>query len=190
MQQFENNGCHGHNHFLIQMKKSCYLFIFLLTGVLFTACDKDDRVYVGELQKSYQAWINFKASSGNSYRYTVISGSWTGSTSETIITVESGKLKRRSYVLKTPQPNSNTLAVRESWDEDESTLRTHEHGAAALTLDEIYEKAKTEWLLKREDATAYFETKNAGMISSCGYVPDNCADDCFRGIYISSIEKL
>ena len=69
-------------------------------------------------------------------------------------------------------------------------MNTHVNGGTSLTLDEIYEKARTEWLLKRKDATSYFEAKNDGMISSCGYVNNNCADDCFVGITINLIERL
>jgi len=43
---------------------------------------------------------------------------------------------------------------------------------------------------KRKDASVYFEAKNNGMISSCGYVQDGCMDDCFNGINIASIGLL
>jgi len=45
-------------------------------------------------------------------------------------------------------------------------------------------------LLKRDNVTTYFEAKNNGMISSCGYWPNNCADDCFTGVSITLIEAL
>ena len=61
-------------------------------------------------------------------------------------------------------------------------------GEAPLTFDQIYEKARTEWLVKRENATTYFEAENNGLISKCGYVDDGCQDDCFIGIQISSIK--
>lgn len=172
------------------MNRSQYLITFLLAASLFTACKKDNIEYSNDFQKSYRIWTNFKASSGNSYRYTVGSSSWTGLATETIITVESGKVTHRSFVLKTFNQNSSVPVIREQWDEDQTTLNTHANGATAITLDEIYKKAETEWLIKRKDAATYFETKNNGMISSCGYTPDNCADDCFTGIHISSIEKL
>jgi hypothetical protein len=55
-------------------------------------------------------------------------------------------------------------------------------------LDEIYEKARSNWLKKRGNAKTYFEAKNDGLISSCGYAEDGCQDDCFNGINITSIE--
>ncbi len=172
------------------MKNRYYLFTAVLMGLLFASCKKDDIAYNNDFERSYRALANYKASTGNSYRYTVNTSSWIGATSQTIITVESGRVTHRSYVLKSFANNSNMLVVREEWTENETTLNTHSNGAATMTLDEIYEKAKTEWLLKRKDATTYLETENDGMISLCGYVPDNCADDCFTGIHISLIEKL
>ncbi|HMF72700.1 MAG TPA: hypothetical protein VK616_14575 [Flavitalea sp.] len=172
------------------MKISHSIIILLLAGGLFAACNKSDIVHEDDFHKSYQTWLNFKTTSGNSYRYTVNTGSWTGSTTQMIVTVQTGKIVHRSYVIKTPQQNSNVLVIREQWEEDESTLNTHVNGGTSLTLDEIYEKARTEWVLKRKDATSYFEAKNDGMISSCGYVNNNCADDCFVGITINLIERL
>ncbi|MDD2426409.1 MAG: hypothetical protein PHU00_10410, partial [Bacteroidales bacterium] len=60
----------------------------------------------------------------------------------------------------------------------------------AVTLDVIYSKARQEWLLKRENAQTYFEAKNNGLISCCGYVEKGCMDGCFNGIYISYIQPL
>ena len=64
------------------------------------------------------------------------------------------------------------------------------NAADALTLDEIYSKAKNEWLVKRKNVTNYFEAKNDGLISTCGYVEKGCVDDCFAGITIKSIQSL
>ncbi len=78
------------------------------------------------------------------------------------------------------------------WVEDISGIGTHKNTAACpyLTLDAVYEEAKNEWLKKRENAETFFETENNGMISTCGYTPDGCQDDCFRGIRIVRIEAL
>ncbi len=78
------------------------------------------------------------------------------------------------------------------WSEEEGDLgKSVETPASSLmTLDEVYDKAKNVWLRKRENAKVIFETKNNGLISSCGYINDGCQDDCFSGIGISSIEAL
>ncbi|WP_255474197.1 hypothetical protein [Flavobacterium sp. SLB02] len=44
--------------------------------------------------------------------------------------------------------------------------------------------------MKRKNVTNYFEAKNDGLISQCGYVEKGCMDDCFVGITIKSIERL
>lgn len=171
------------------MKAKIYLFSLLLIGSLFASCKKDME-YDSDFKKSNKAWVNFKVSSGNSYRYTITFGSWAGFSTETMITVRNGKVVGRSYILKENLPQGPGFVVKEEWVEDESTLNSHTNAAESMTLDVVYQKAKTDWLLKRKDATTYFESKNNGMISSAGYVPNGCMDDCFRGIHIGLIEKL
>jgi hypothetical protein len=171
------------------MRKACFLVVVLFTIVI-TSCKKD-MAYGGDYALSYRSWLDFKDSSGNSYRYKVVSGSWTGYGTETIITVKKGKVVERSFVAKAYANNgTNTINILEQWTEDESQLSSHEKGAALRTMDEIYQLAKTDWLQKRDDATTYFEAKNHGLISSCGYVPNGCADDCFQGISIDLIEGI
>lgn len=172
------------------MKRNPYLIILLVIGTLFTACKKSDIVQENDFNRSYQTWLNFKSTSNNTYRYKTQTASWTGSSTETIITVKNGKVTGRSYVAKGIDRTTNAIVVHSQWEEDQTSLNAHQDGARTLTLDEIYEKAKTDWLLKRKDAKTSFEANNNGLISSCGYVEDNCADDCFRGISISFIEKL
>jgi hypothetical protein len=68
-------------------------------------------------------------------------------------------------------------------------LNTHsDEGGALMTLDDIYAKANNVWLKADPKLNyIYFETKNAGLISTCGYFPKDCQDDCFVGVHISSI---
>ena len=78
------------------------------------------------------------------------------------------------------------------WVETEKSLGTKGYSPASplYTMDDIYALAKSDWLKKRADAQVIFETNNNGMISAVGYVPDGCADDCFNGMHIESIEYL
>lgn len=79
-----------------------------------------------------------------------------------------------------------------SWTEGPAQIGIHKNTPASqyLTLDEVYEIAKNDWLKKRDNTATFFETKNNGLISNCGYVPNDCQDDCFRGITISLIASL
>lgn len=163
----------------------CMALILLFAG---NACKKDGIAYGGDYGRSYIAWQEFKKASGNSYSYQVTTSSWVGYGSETTITIKQGKVVERSFVAKSLL-SSGPVITRE-WKEDETQLGTHDEGAAPETLDEIYAKAKSDWLLKRDDAKTFFETKNDGMISLCGYVPNGCQDDCFNGISIRFIRGL
>jgi hypothetical protein len=159
----------------------------LILLIAVNACKKDGIAYGGDYGRSYLAWQEFKSATGNSYTYQVATSSWTGYSSETTITIKQGKIVERTYAAKLMM--SSPPVMRE-WKEDENQLGTHDEGAALQTLDDIYAKAKSDWLLKRDDAKAFFETKNDGMISSCGYVPNGCQDDCFTGIRIKYIRGL
>lgn len=173
------------------MKTINYLSALFLMAALFTTCKKDEIEYRSDFEKSYRAWVNFRAISGNSYVYQVSTSSWTNFQTFTMITVTNGKVTARAYTSRsTNQPPSAAVTIHEEWEEGQTTLNTHQHGAAILTLDDIYNRAKTDWLKKRSDANFYFESKNDGMISSCGFVPDGCQDDCFMGITIDFIRKL
>ena len=61
---------------------------------------------------------------------------------------------------------------------------------SAITLDEIYERAKNEWLIKNDNVNVSFENNNNGMISLAGFWPKGCMDDCFSGVKIKLIEPL
>lgn len=170
------------------MNRLFYLSAVLLLITL-NSCKKDGISYADDYVKSYRAWRDFQSRSGDSYVYQVIGGSWVGYNWETTITVKKGKAVERTYILKGALAGG-PLTLMKEWKEEEAQLGTHAEGDPAITLNDIYMKAKGEWLKKRDDATTYFEAGNDGMISVCGYVPKNCADDCFRGIHIKFIREL
>ncbi len=164
--------------------------LFAVGILLISSCKKDAIEYKSAFKRSYAAWQQFKQSSENSYRYTVTSGSWTGVSSETTIVVQNGQVSRRTYVYRVPTDTPGESVIATEWTEEGDAVGTHAEGADWITLDEIYDRAETDWLKKRAGAETFFEAKNAGLISVCGYVPEGCADDCFNGISIQSVEKL
>ena len=173
------------------MKKKLCLCILLFTGVLlFSSCENEDFNYQSNFEKSYKEWLSFKSSSRNSYSYMVTQASVFGPASETTITVSNGKVTQRHFKYTSTVGMINVPAEVLEWTENGTEISSHTSGAAAWTLDEVYDKARNEWLIKRESAKVYLETNNNGMISSCGYQEDGCMDDCFRGIYIASIKAL
>lgn len=174
------------------MKTKIYFIALVLINCLMFSCSSEDELnYQNDFQKSEKAWLDFKESSNNSYKYVVSGGtlflaySW-----ETTITVSNGKVIQR-YFKYTGNTENIPDNVPLEWTEEENQISSHENSpaAAALTLDQIYSKAEKEWLVKKKDVTVYFESKNNGLISTCGYVPKGCMDDCFSGIRIKSIQS-
>jgi hypothetical protein len=166
--------------------------MFILMISLMSSCEKVDIDFEDDFEKSEKAWMAFKSSSGNSYEYVVSFSSWTGTSSETTITVLNGKINKRVFRYTVTENLPENFPEEElEWVENENEINTHANsGTTALTLDEVYRKAKNEWLLKDDNIKTYFEAKNDGLISTCGYVEDGCVDDCFTGIRISYIGAI
>ncbi|MBD3626793.1 MAG: hypothetical protein HUJ21_01610 [Cyclobacterium sp.] len=156
------------------------------------SCESGVLEHQNDFEASQATWMNFKESSDNSYTYTVVFGSWVGFSWETTLTVIDGSVAKRHFKYTTlPEDLSEEIPEEElEWTEEEGELGSHQNGAEPLTLDEVYTKAQQEWLVERENAVTYFERENNGMISTCGYVENNCVDDCFIGIKIARIEAL
>ena len=171
--------------------KIYFIALVLITSLMFSCSSDDELSYQNDFEKSQLAWLDFKKSSNDSYQYVVSDGAlfleynW-----ETTITVSNGKIIQRHFKYTGNTENiPDTIALE--WTEEENEINSHKNAggaATALTLDQIYNKAKSEWLIKRKDVTVYFETKNNGLISTCGYVPKGCMDDCFLGIRIKNIQ--
>ncbi|PVX51943.1 hypothetical protein C7377_0237 [Balneicella halophila] len=161
--------------------------LLLISSIIFSCSDDDDFRYQNNFEQSKKAWLDFKEATNNSYTYTTSFDSWIGSHQETEITVSNGEVIKRSY--KYTFPYDDTIEDVE-WTEEGDQIGSHEEGDEPMTLDQIYGLAETEWLTKKDNTITYFETKNNGMISLCGYVNKDCADDCFRGITIDSIDSL
>jgi len=160
--------------------------------ILFTiiSCKKDKNSSNTEFNISLQKFYQFKNQSNNSYIYTVVTASWTGYSTTTKITVENGIVSAREFQSSVIGPNPIKTVIA-TWVEGKESLKTHQEGAETLTLDQVYQKAKREWInVNQSKNQIYFEAKNNGMISNCGYVPNGCADDCFTGITISEIKAL
>ena len=173
------------------MKNKVYLITLLLIGILFNSCESNDIEYQDKFETSRKAWLSFKESSNNSYKYTVTNSTWIGYSWETTITVENGNVIQRDFEYTfIENPLTNISENELQWTETGSELGTHEIGADLITLDDIYKKAKNNWLIERNDVTTYLETENNGMISRCGYIDNQCADDCFLGVRIKSIDTL
>jgi hypothetical protein len=175
------------------MKNKIHLIALLLICSLISSCESDDLNYQNDFENSQKAWLDFKESTDNSYQYTVTSGTWAGSSWETTISVSNGEITQRHFKYTITEGLSDDISEEDlEWTENENGIGSHDFGIAAepMSLDEVYNKAKEDWLVKRENTKTYFDTENNGLISRAGYVDNNCVDDCFVGIKIKSIQAL
>ena len=173
------------------MKIKIYCLTLLFFVSVLYSCNFSTIEYQKEFETSLEIWLDFKKSSNNSYQYKVATGSWTGTSWETTVTVENGIVIQRDFEYTANEGAQGLIPEEElKWTETGIEIGTHKHTARPLTLDDIYTEAQEKWLIKRKETTTFFNTENAGIISTCGYVEDNCADDCFKGIKITSLKAL
>jgi hypothetical protein len=198
---------------LVIMKK---LFHFLFILILICGCSKDELQYQNDFDKSYNAFQKLKKETNNTYRYqTNIHSFYDGISREYTFEIVKGVVTKRSFKfteignIKRPEigwtEESARLAFKATdytdeaianliskleWVEEKDQLGTMEAPLNIWTLDQVYDKAKEEWLIKRANAQIYFETNNNGLISLAGYISNGCQDDCFTGIKIIKVEKL
>lgn len=167
------------------------ILLFFCLAVAFMSCNKQAIDYRMEFEKSYISWLQFKKDCGNSYQYRIVHSSWTGLSNYLEITIKNGAAIKRHFKIIVPVGYQGSLPAELEWVEKEGELFTHDnYKDGPITLDQVYENARTQWLVKRENRRTYFEAKNHGLISLCGYTYGVCTDDCFTGINIDSIEKL
>ncbi len=167
------------------------LFLSFATLFLFS-CNKQV-AYEAAFARSERIFNQFKHQSNNSYTFVLTTHSWTNFSSETTLHVKNGKVTGRNYVAKNARHVNGEwqFEIVKQYNETAANINSHTEGFKAITLDEIYDKAKNEILkVDRKANTIYFEAKNNGMISSVGYVPKECADDCFIGYTVSRIEPI
>lgn len=76
------------------------------------------------------------------------------------------------------------------WEEDQNNLGKYDPKDLAMTIDQIYQKAKDTWLVLTKDSEAIFETDNKGIISLVGIKLKPYEDVPFNGVRIVSVTAL
>lgn len=138
-------------------------------------------------------WEELKATNGNSYNYTIRFLSFAGFGSNTTITVTDGLVTERHYEAFEQREENGGLVeeITETYTETGDEIGSHKDGAEPLTVDELYELCISKYLVVNQaQNTLYFNTSEEGVISTCGYVPDGCMDDCFIGFQMSHFEWM
>jgi hypothetical protein len=178
--------------------KTSKLFLFFLLPLIGFSCEKNDKQsvltdlkgqYGFSFNQSLNIWNDFKNKNGNSYSYTTTVGSWTGYGSTTEFKIEEGVIISRTYQRFKINGQDGTKEILESYNETGDGLGTHSKGASLLTIDDLYEACANKYLMADQKSNAlYFETSKDGLMTSCGFVPNGCMDDCFQGVIISSVD--
>jgi hypothetical protein len=172
------------------------IIIVIISGSIYLSVGKS--VNYLEYFKSLQTWNTLKKENNNSYSYISSYQSWTGNYSNTKIEVKNGIPISRNYetgVMEYNISDNNKVDIKntknDTYSENQSNLGTHKSGFSAITIDDIYKKCITSMLkVSILNNTINFELDKNGLISSCGYTPKNCQDDCFRGIEISNFQWI
>ncbi|OJU53811.1 MAG: hypothetical protein BGN96_08995 [Bacteroidales bacterium 45-6] len=170
------------------MKHNLYIICLLAICYSLISCDKSEIDHETEYNNSYSKWLAFRKSSQNSYSYRASDFSEI-SVARTRINVTNGIVTRREFECIRYYPSNDTVKwVEKNMDE----INTHNDREAtkAITLDQIYHDAKTEWLVKRDGMNIIFTTDSQGIISTCGYQEDNCPDCSFTGVHIDEVRTL
>lgn len=160
-----------------------------------TAMDAEDRSIplnipaLVDFKKSEALWEHLAEIHQDSYIYEVAYHSWTGFRSNTEITVVHGKVISRRY----DETGGHLLEGQEkhSYKETGNAIGSHQLGASASTMEQLYEKCANDYLkVDYEDNNVLFASDINGIMSLCGHSPKFCEDDCFHGIRISSFSWI
>ncbi|UCS95180.1 hypothetical protein KZP23_09290 [Echinicola marina] len=166
-----------------------YTAVILLT-LFFSSCNDDQKDTQNQLERSEKKWGLLKSENNESYRYTVSTSSWTGYSSLTTITVQDGFVTKREFESYNVD-NEGGKELVDFYVEEGEEIGVNEEGTAPLTLDKLYDICKEEYLsVDPKTNTIYFTAFDNGLVQSCGYVPDNCVDDCFFGFNLEIIEWM
>ncbi len=179
--------------------------LICLTALLFVSCQlllaastaaaEGDSAKVA---KSLETWKQAKQKCNGNYSYSVRWQSFVGFGHETTVVVKDNKVAERRYrEFKAParrpvpkNPNVKPKPAGPLWVEKGKELGSHKKGAAAKTLDQLYQEAAE--VAKRKlpsNQRRYFRVDKQGLLLSCFTVDTRIADDApSKGVKITSIK--
>jgi len=159
-------------------------FITLAASPLFAQED------AAKLETSLKSWQQAKAQCKGNYTYQVRWSSFAGVGGETVIVVRGNQVTERRY-QEFASPQAPVAGAKPAgWTEKGDDIGSHKQGAAAKTLDELYEEAAK--IVKAELAPhekRYVRLNEDGLLLACFSVDTRIADDApIQGVRITSIE--
>lgn len=182
------------------MKKTYTTLIFPLISLLLISCSVEtvrenaniEGEYGFNFKESKHEWDKLKTRNGNSYFYVFLEQSFAGFGSETKITVNRGKVVSRHYeAFEISEEDGSKIITFSYAEESKKDLGKHAEGALPLTMDELYRSCIARYLIADPYTNeVFFETNEEGVMILCGFVPNGCQDDCYRGITISEFSWM
>jgi len=155
--------------------KKALLIVFVFS---IFCCNREE---LPDYNSSLEEWNMLKDQNNNSYTYTVSTSSWTGFGTNTVLTIQNGVVISRVFEAYQLDETKGSTIITDSYFETSETLNTNENGFATRTIDDLYDTCIEDYLsVNKKDNTIFFETDDTGIISQCGFVPDDCADDCLH----------
>ncbi|MCP4441100.1 MAG: hypothetical protein GY810_19420 [Aureispira sp.] len=158
--------------------------------------------------KSLELWETQKAVHNNSYKFSLVWGSFSGYSNTTTITVKNGEIVKRAYKEHIPK-HIREGRKPEKWVEKGKNIGKHaEGGNTVVALDHIYSYAECllrgvkgpqsreieidgeKAIVRNLTKKVYFSADNNGLISTIGSTLEGCMDDCFSGYTIRDIKWL
>lgn len=95
-------------------------------------------------------------------------------------------VKSRVFKLYVINETNGKKELIDSYTETGAEIGRHDQGTDALTIDDLYDSCASEYLIvDKTNNTIHFETTTNGLMTLCGFIPDDCIDDCFRGVRIN-----
>ena len=182
----------------MRKKPAIYLMVLLFTccQLQLVAADAEDAS--AKLAKSLETWEQAKQKCHGNYSYTVRWQSFVGFGHETTVVVKGNKVAERRYrEFKAParrpapkNPNVKPKPPEPLWVEKGKELGSHKKGAAAKTLDQLYQEAAA--VAKRKlpaNERRYLIFNKQGLLLSCFTVDTRIADDApTKGVNITRIQ--
>ncbi len=166
------------------------IYILILVSFFFS-CNSQPSV-IQKYRKSLEHWENQKVKHNNSYRYTLYRETGRAMGSRATITVKKGKVIQRHfehYSMKYTKEGIERI-VEDQWTENKADLGIHKSIFAPQTIDELYQDCKGIYINSPKSEIKTFNVDTNHIIRTCGYTPEGCHDDCFRGIELFSFEWL
>ncbi|QEG38966.1 hypothetical protein [Roseimaritima ulvae] len=173
-----------------------YLFVLpllLLMASVSWAIESEAGDKVETLQKSVQKWERMRERANGNYSYHVVTSSFSGFRSVTEIVVRENQVSERRYRetnRNAPRPDGAQDNTEYKWVEQADQLGTHQQGAPAKTLDQLYQQAAE--ILKQErpeHEKLYLRFDKQGLLQACFTVDTRIADDApLNGVRIRDLQ--